>query len=1130
MTKFAYPVLVLILSFLALSGYAQETDKKPVIQVILSDGTAVEYDGWSDALKYANKQRQCTLRLLDDVNVGELTATQYINNRLLLDLNGYTLSAVGSDRYYRFLATRNDSTLLTVTTVAGGRIRMTSSVSPDLLAIYAPKGAVCLRNVQVDCLNDDGASPMDRRTAVAISTGVNVPVEMQDVQVHAVAAGGAYGVQTGGNLTVRGGSIDVATTINSTAYGIYVKAAASDTARNYAGSLDIADTDIRVRSAKDTGYGIYLGAAADSTSGNAYAASALMDGVTVSVSVKGKTASALFVRGAEAVRDGVHYTAGAEAVVRGGTYEVEAESNAYALNSSVSGLTKQTDDAYPVITLRDASFTAKAHSVARTLMLAARTDVKRCTFTAYADSINAQTAYLNNGIFLADSSQFYANADERALAFWIINGRTQVRNCTAEAVAQSNTAYGFFVTAQISDNGLVLQSSLLSENNTVTATVQDGERAYGFYLTGTRKTIGERTYVSCSEAVIDGGSYLSEASDKSYCVYQTSALAGSDSTAAAQCRINGGEFRAVGYQEDHSQVALINNRTLRGDLELYGGFFSDNTDLHPYLAPGKYLVYTEQVDASLSPLPYMVIDGADERWGACRIGQTVFRTLEEALAYVNEQPQQSHTIVMQTDYTLPAGDYLIPGQTVLLVPANLDQDLGYGINGSVVSERRLDTYPYMRLTLDEGVRLRCEGRIETGGRQSAVISPRGSVCTTYGVMEIIRGAKVVIAREGSLVCWGFVTGGGEMEVMDGGVTYENFQIGDWKGGSIVSELYEKKEKIFPINQYFVQNIEAATTYHSGSKAVGRICLTYSGANVLSFNVGLVGRQEDLFVLHSGGRSKVVRSYDAETDRVTWSLYDGSVGSIFMDFGEAQFHSADYVMPVPNNYTVVVAGDTVDISHKVFFAPSAELRVLPSATLLIRPSAALYLYAADDWGAYDSRLFSSSLYSPSWDSNPRIDTELSDAQLYIGGRVVVQGCLHTTPHLATVYSDDEVQGVVAFETDALPSSVVYQLVGTPEYYEKRAVRTQPVSLTNADGSLVSTAGSQSGTEWQYIEGRWLQPKTGIGQVEDDADTERHSSAAMCKKRIINGHLYIINGDNVFTPLGGRTTLPHTRGRI
>ncbi|MCR4665038.1 MAG: hypothetical protein K5660_06700 [Paludibacteraceae bacterium] len=1118
--KKAFPVILLCLISLSFTGYAQGEEARPVIQTILPDGTAVVYDAWSDALKYANKQEQCTIRLLDNVNVGELSAIQYVHNRLVLDLNGFTLSAVGTDRYYRFLATRNEESSLTVT---DGRILMISSVSPDLQAFYAPKGTVCLRNAQIDCFNHDGASASDRRTASAVSAGVNVAVEMEDVQVHTVAAGGAYCVQTGGGLTVRGGSIEAETTIGSTAYGIYIKAAASDTARCYAGSLDIAGTDIRVRSARDTGYGIVLGAAADSISGSAFAASAVIDGVTVSVSVHGKTAAALLVRGAEAVRDGVHYAAAAEVVVKGGTYEVEAEGNAYALNSSVSGLTRQTEDAYPVITLRDASFAAKAHSVARALALAARTDAERCSFTASADSINAHAAYLNNGTFRADSSQFDAQADERTLALWIINVRTQVRNSTVEAVARSSTAYGFFVTAQINDQGLVSQSSLLSEDNRVTATVQNGEHAYGFYLTGTRKTIGDRTYVSCAEAIIDGGSYLSAASDKSYCVFQTAAVTGSDSTAAARCRINGGEFQSVGYQADDSLVALVNTKALPGDLVIYGGFFSDNTNLHPYLAPGKYLVYTEQVDASLSPLPYMVIDGADERWGACRIGQTVFRTLEEALAYAGEQPQQTHTIVMQTDYTLPSGDYLIPGRTVLLVPANIDQNPGYGINGSVISERRIDTYPYLRLTLDEGVRLRCEGSIETGGRQSAVMSPRGSVCTTYGVLDIRRGAKVEIAPKGSLVSWGFVTGGGEIEVMDGGITYENFQIGDCKGGSIVAELYKKQEQIFPFNQYFIQNIETATTYHSGSRAVGRTCLSFSGGNILSFNIGLVGRSDDLFVFHPSDRSKVARSYDAETDRMTWSLYDASVGSIFMDFGEAQFHSADYVMPVPNNYTVVVAGDTVDISHKVFFAPDAQLRVLPSATLLIRPSAALYLYAAEDWRAYDSKLFSYSLYSPSWDSNPRIGAELSDARMYVGGRVVVQGCLHTTPHLATVYSDDGAQGVVAFEADALPSSVVYQLAGDAEYYEKKAVRTQPVSLTNADGSFVSTADSQSGTEWQYIEGRWQQLKTVIGQVENDSDTEKHSSTK-CKKIIINGHLYIIHGENVFTPLGGQTTMP------
>lgn len=126
--KKAFPVILLCLTFLAVTGYAQGEEARPVIQTLLPDGTAVGYDGWIDALKYANKQEQCTIRLLDNVNAGELTAIQYVHNRLVLDLNGFTLSAVGTARYYRFLATRNEESSLTVT---GGRIVVTSSVSPD---------------------------------------------------------------------------------------------------------------------------------------------------------------------------------------------------------------------------------------------------------------------------------------------------------------------------------------------------------------------------------------------------------------------------------------------------------------------------------------------------------------------------------------------------------------------------------------------------------------------------------------------------------------------------------------------------------------------------------------------------------------------------------------------------------------------------------------------------------------------------------------------------------------------------------------------------------------------------------------------------------------------------------------
>lgn len=152
--KIAYPILVICLTFFSLFGYAQgEAVNSPVVETILPDGTKQSYETWSAALKFANKQALCTIRLLEDIDLGKLSAIQYVHQELVLDLNGHTLSAEGTSKYYRFLSPRYEESFLTIKSAPRGGIVFSSSGSSNLQAIYAPKGAVSLHNVQIDCFN-----------------------------------------------------------------------------------------------------------------------------------------------------------------------------------------------------------------------------------------------------------------------------------------------------------------------------------------------------------------------------------------------------------------------------------------------------------------------------------------------------------------------------------------------------------------------------------------------------------------------------------------------------------------------------------------------------------------------------------------------------------------------------------------------------------------------------------------------------------------------------------------------------------------------------------------------------------------------------------------------------------------
>ena len=158
MIKNTYPILVLLFFFISIFGYAQgETGNHLVLQAVLPDNSTSTFDTWKAALAYANKQERCTLRLLDDIDLDTLKATQYVNKELVLDLNGHTLRAKATAKFSRLFVTNYDYSSLTIQSAfEGGCISFTSSDSSSVYAVYAYKGAVVMRDVKIECMNYAG--------------------------------------------------------------------------------------------------------------------------------------------------------------------------------------------------------------------------------------------------------------------------------------------------------------------------------------------------------------------------------------------------------------------------------------------------------------------------------------------------------------------------------------------------------------------------------------------------------------------------------------------------------------------------------------------------------------------------------------------------------------------------------------------------------------------------------------------------------------------------------------------------------------------------------------------------------------------------------------------------------------
>ena len=87
-----------------------------------------------------------------------------------------------------------------------------------------------------------------------------------------------------------------------------------------------------------------------------------------------------------------------------------------------------------------------------------------------------------------------------------------------------------------------------------------------------------------------------------------------------------------------------------------------------------------------------------------------------------------------------------------------------------------------------------------------------------------------------LLCWGFVKGQdmdqgnntqnvGSITANEGAVAWEDFEMGDWRGGTASSNIaFEEGRMLFPFQSYSLQNIEVPITYKYGSQLMGHATL------------------------------------------------------------------------------------------------------------------------------------------------------------------------------------------------------------------------------------------------------------------------------------------------------------------
>ena len=587
---------------------------------------------------------------------------------------------------------------------------------------------------------------------------------------------------------------------------------------------------------------------------------------------------------------------------------------------------------------------------------------------------------------------------------------------------------------------------------------------------------------------------------------------------------------------------------LSGSVTLNGGYFKvDGEHLGIAVPEGKKVLNVLAGVEYAEGYRYFVGDDASTV-GVCRIGTTSYETLEKALAYANNNSNKEVVIIMTNDYTLPAGYYTLPAKAKLIVPMSDAQETDNPIiprlsNNQANPVAYAQPTEFRRLTFATGVNMEVFGLIELTCTQRAsddayAAMPHGN----YGHLVMEEGSRMVLQNGAELRAWGYMTGKGETDARRGSTVREQFQMGDWKGGSKSFNMINPDMNggnlnlsyfhIFPISQYFIQNVESPVKYHPG--AVLSTTTSVSATFGESGNVGITAAANDIPVVGVSGDNTAMflmdiaadaentwvrKWYDAEHDVQTYEVNSGAhIGSMVLNLGSLGswnivMNSGQFVLPIMNNMKIHLLSGEMDFTQSTSLLPGAEVEIDKESTVSITNSSdpaivsgSLYVYDAAQWihpvwGKFgDQTPIGQGLswkntvvvkYSPSWDRSlvggdkpidgkPTIRDELGtleSASINVHGTFdAKQGFVFTTENGAKIHSTNEDAGTFIYTNPAPANEYVFYInpiEGASQAYDGLIYGQVATSaqLKNGDNSYTQTTDAGEHQSFIYMDNEW-----------------------------------------------------------
>lgn len=465
------------------------------------------------------------------------------------------------------------------------------------------------------------------------------------------------------------------------------------------------------------------------------------------------------------------------------------------------------------------------------------------------------------------------------------------------------------------------------------------------------------------------------------------------------------------------------------------------------------------------------------------VGSELFSDLNDANAYADSQTSNK-TIVLLQNGTL-SGDATISKGNLLLIPYDKIATANATSKPDTVEGKFVSPTHFRTLTIPDGVTLTVNGDINVNGQ---VLKLQSIPTGPHGLIALEENGKIVLNSGANLYCWGYINGEGKVIANSGSHVYECFQLRGWRGGSVTQPMLGNKQGVFPVNQYYIQNIEAELCIESGATESVYASVTVSvnlpiiGTVLQQAEVTdvIVGVDKGLFQLASGWLSK---KYIPSEDRMLFTAegeMNISAFSLQLKVGTQDFalDTEDYVLPIHGGFAVYIKSGTTTIpsTQRIALLPGAELTVAKDAVLNINSE--MYIYDRDQWagkgygygfgGGYGGKAncdFASVTYATS--RKPRTASSVVDAKVDVNGIINVSGKLYTTEQNSESETDganitsSQGGGKIVFKSsadDATKDPITYQYVqGADKPYSQ--IHCDPAKLRNGDGSYLETTGAK-----------------------------------------------------------------------